>query len=140
MNLGKQIKLLRGKNSQQWLANNLSISINTLSAYENNRSLPSLEIFKNICILFNASADQLLEIKDISNTPKNQGNMLNDKLYNVRETLNLQQDEIATLINISISTWSKYESGFRVPPLQRFRDICNHCKVSADYLLGLQKN
>ena len=137
INLGNKIRNARGKQSQAYVAKVLTISVNTLSAYENNRSLPPLEIFKKICQIFNLSADILLEINDISNTPSWSGKMLDYKLANLRDQLEITQEEMATLLTISVSTWTKYETGNRTPPLNRFQQICRTCRVSADYLLGL---
>lgn len=129
--------MARGKLSQAYVAEVLTISVNTLSAYENNRALPPLDIFKKICQIFNLSADTLLEINDISNTPFRGRKLLEYNLINLRDQLEVTQEEMATLLTISVSTWSKYETGNRTPPLNRFQQICKTCKVSADYLLGL---
>ena len=139
INLGNNIRRVRGKRSQAEVAKTLAISVNTLSAYEKNRSLPSIEIFKKICQIFNLSADTLLEIEDISETPSNGGMMLGYKLANLREQLDLTQEKMAALLGVSVSTWSKYETGNRTPPLNRLKKICKNCKVSADYLLGLKE-
>lgn len=138
MNLGNNFRMARGKLSQADIANKLSISVNTLSAYENNRVLPSLEIFKKMCQIFTLSADTLLQIHDVSHTPSNKRDMLDYKLANIRDQLGFTQKEMADLIKVSVSTWSKYETGNRTPPLVRFQHICKNCKVSADYLLGIQ--
>jgi len=139
MSLGEKIRRARGRQTQAYLAEKLAVSVNTLSAYEKNRSLPSLEIFKQICKIYGLSADELLEIVDISNTPDNEGKMLDHKLANLRDQLDLTQEKMAALIGVSVSTWSKYETGNRTPPLNRFLQICKNCKVSADYLLGLKE-
>ena len=62
--IGDKIKELRKINdiTQQELANKLGISFQALSNYENNRRTPNVEQIKLICIFFNISADELLEI------------------------------------------------------------------------------
>lgn len=139
MTFGQKIRIARGKESQEAIAKKLAISANTLGAYENNRILPPLESFKKICLLFDLSADDIFSIKDTSNTPNNKGKMLNHKLANIRDNMDFSQEQMANFIDVSISTWSKYESGNRNPPLDRFKIICERCKVSADYLLGLKE-
>lgn len=64
--------------------------------------------------------------------------MLDHKLSNLRDQLELTQEEMATLLDVSVGTWSKYETGNLTPPLNRLQQICETCKVSANYLLGLQ--
>lgn len=63
--IGDKIKELRKINdiTQQELANKLGISFQALSNYENNRRTPSVEQIKLICVYFNISADELLEIE-----------------------------------------------------------------------------
>ena len=63
--IGDKIRELRKINdiTQQELAKKLGISFQALSNYENNRRNPSVEQIKLICIFFNISADELLEIE-----------------------------------------------------------------------------
>lgn len=140
VSLGENIRKARGNKSQKEVAKRLSISANTLSAYEKDRALPSLEVFKNLCELLDLSADVLLCIEDTSNNPENKGRMLGNTFVNVRDKLEMNQEQIARLVGVSTGTWSKYESGNRTPPLKRLQKICKLCKVSADYLLGLTKD
>lgn len=137
MDIGRKIKFARGKRSQLELAEKLSISANTLSAYENNRVIPTYEILKEICKKLDVKADEILEIKDIYNTPTNQSLMFHQKLINIREKLNLTQAQMAELIEVTEGTLSKYERGNIVPPVKRIKLICEKCKVSADYLFDL---
>lgn len=91
-----------------------------------------------MCRIYNLSADTLLDIDDISNTPTNEGKMLYHKLANLRDELELTQEKMVALLGVSVGTWSKYETGNLTPPLNRLQQICKTCKVSANYLLGLQ--
>lgn len=140
MSLGENIRKARGNKSQIEVAKALAISANTLSAYERDRAVPTLEVFKNLCEVLDLSADSLLCINDVSNNPENKGRMLAHTFSNVREKLEMNQEKIAKLVGVSTGTWSKYETGNRTPPLKRFQMICKECKVSADYLLGLPQN
>lgn len=64
--LGERIKDLRiEKNlNQVELAHKLSCSKQTVSNWENNNILPSVEILKKIALFFNCSTDYLLELED----------------------------------------------------------------------------
>ena len=59
---GKNLKILRNKNkySQQKIADELSVERQTISAWENDVSSPNIDIFANICELFDVTADELL--------------------------------------------------------------------------------
>ena len=65
MSLGEKIKQVRKyeKLTQGELAEKLGIKTSTICDYEKNRIAPSLSIFKQICELFNLSADELLDLK-----------------------------------------------------------------------------
>jgi len=138
MDFGTKLKTARGKDSQKEIAKKLSISVNTLGAYENNRVMPTIDTFKEICQTLNLSADIILEIDDTSSTPSNKGGLLNQKLANIRDNMELTIEEMASLFDVTASTWTKYENGSRTPPLKRLQKICKTCKISADYLIGIQ--
>lgn len=140
LDFGTRLKMARGKMSQLDLAKELAISASTLGKYENNQGLPPADVFTSICEKLNISADSLLGINDVSSTPSNKGGLFNNRLANVREHLDLTTKDIADLVDVSVSTWTKYEKGSRKPPLKRIKKICEKCKVSADYLLGTKFN
>lgn len=66
--LGKRIKKVRGKKSQDVFASELGISRGALSFYENGERTPDAEIIYKICDLCNVSADYLLGFTDNSTT------------------------------------------------------------------------
>lgn len=80
--LGEQIKALRlARNiSQVALANHLGVTKQSVSNWENNNILPSLDMLKKIAQYFSCTTDYLLELD-------------NDKLY--IETTNLTIEQIA---------------------------------------------
>ncbi|MBR3860933.1 MAG: helix-turn-helix transcriptional regulator [Oscillospiraceae bacterium] len=57
-----------------------------------------------------------------------------------REDHDESQRDIAAALNMTQSQYQKYEAGKTVLSLRCLIGICNHYKVSADYLLGLPKN
>lgn len=65
MSLGEKLKNARKneKMTQLELANYLGLDKATISHYEKNNIMPSLQIFKNLCELFKLSADELLDLK-----------------------------------------------------------------------------
>lgn len=58
--LGARIKLLRGKNTQAWLARQLSIPPTTLSNYENDKSELNFAMIEALTSIFKVSTDWLL--------------------------------------------------------------------------------
>ncbi len=64
--LGEQIKALRlARNiSQVALANNLGVTKQSVSNWENNNILPSLDMLKKIAQYFSCSTDYLLKLDD----------------------------------------------------------------------------
>ncbi len=66
--LGKRIKKVRGKKSQDVFASELGISRGALSFYENGERTPDAEIIYKICELCNISSDYLLGFTDNSTT------------------------------------------------------------------------
>lgn len=64
MSVGEKLKRARKKKklSQQEVAASLFCTPQAISRYENNRVEPSLETLKKLCVLFEVSADDILEI------------------------------------------------------------------------------
>lgn len=64
--IGEQIKALRiARNmSQVELAAALNVSKQSVSNWENNNILPSVEIIKQLALFFSCSSDYLLELDD----------------------------------------------------------------------------
>ncbi|WP_436855887.1 helix-turn-helix domain-containing protein [Staphylococcus caeli] len=62
MNFGSQIKLIRNKNNltQEQFAEQLNISRQTVSAWENNRYFPDIEMIVDISKTFDLSLDDLI--------------------------------------------------------------------------------
>ena len=74
MNLGETIKQHRkeAKMSQKELGEILGTSHDTVSLWELNKIKPDLEMFKKLCVVFDVSADELLEIE----TPEQKSKVL----------------------------------------------------------------
>ncbi|MFQ6752352.1 MAG: helix-turn-helix domain-containing protein [Clostridia bacterium] len=60
----------------------------------------------------------------------------NIKLKTLRKESGLSQKEISKVLGVTISAYSNYEQGIRIPTLGTFYKICELFHVSADYLLG----
>lgn len=66
IDVGKKIKKLRINNnmSQDELANKLFVSDKTISSWETNRTLPSIDIIMKLCEVFNITLSQFIEEKN----------------------------------------------------------------------------
>ena len=64
LNIGKKLKHLRKQNnlSQQDLADKLHRKRTSISAYEHDNIIPTLEILKQICEIYNISMDFLMDL------------------------------------------------------------------------------
>jgi len=60
-------------------------------------------------------------------------------LRELRESRDLKQSDIATVLNTTQQVYSRYETGINELPLRHLVTLCRFYHVSADYLLGLNK-
>ena len=60
-------------------------------------------------------------------------------LRELRENRDLKQSDIAAVLNTTQQVYSRYETGINELPLRHLVTLCRFYHVSADYLLGLNK-
>ncbi|MCI9627527.1 MAG: helix-turn-helix transcriptional regulator [Clostridia bacterium] len=63
--------------------------------------------------------------------------MYYQRLRDLREDHDLNQKEIAALLNTTQQQYSKYEQGIRELPTHHLITLAKFYKTSADYILGL---
>lgn len=61
----------------------------------------------------------------------------NERLIEIREDNSLSQRDLASILNVSKSTYARWETQEQIIPLNRLIDFCNYFKVSMDYALNL---
>ncbi|MBO1122259.1 helix-turn-helix transcriptional regulator [Enterococcus entomosocium] len=59
------------------------------------------------------------------------------RIRDLREDNDLTQNQIATLLNISQSTYSRYENGDLDIPIQMLIKLANYYDTSIDYLVNM---
>ncbi len=64
-------------------------------------------------------------------------NMKYERLIFIRESLNLNQREMANLLGISKSNYARWETKKKIIPLKHLIKICNLSKITLDYALAL---
>ncbi len=64
---------------------------------------------------------------------------IGEKIRNAREDMDLNQSDMARLIPMNQSNYSKIERGTQEPNLEQLRRICQILKLDPRYLLSLDK-
>ncbi len=59
------------------------------------------------------------------------------RLKDIREDMDFTQEEIAKLLNVCQTTYSRWETGRELIPLRKLNDFCNLTNHSMDYVAGL---
>ena len=62
------------------------------------------------------------------------------RIRDLREDHDLMQKEIAAVLGIQQTVYSRYERGFQTIPLEHLVTLANYYHVSTDYLLGRTDN
>lgn len=62
-----------------------------------------------------------------------------EELKNARNKLKMKQSEIAKALNVDTSTYCGYETGKRSPDVAKIKKLAQILQVSADKLLGIEK-
>ena len=63
--------------------------------------------------------------------------LFGQRLREIRKQQRETQDGLAVVLDVSTSQISEMEHGKKTTTLEKFALLCEHYKVSADYLLGL---
>lgn len=58
----------------------------------------------------------------------------------MREDHDLSQEEVAQILGIKQTVYSRYERGFQTIPLIHLLTLADHYRVSLDYLTGRTEN
>lgn len=61
---------------------------------------------------------------------------LTERMKELRKERNLRQEDIATELNIAITTYCRYDLGMREPAASLLVRMADFYDVSVDYLLG----
>jgi transcriptional regulator with XRE-family HTH domain len=65
---------------------------------------------------------------------------IGDKLKLLRDSKNLNQEDIAKFLNITQGTYCNYENDVRRPSFEIIVNIADFYNCSTDYILGRYKN
>lgn len=62
------------------------------------------------------------------------------RLRDLREDHDLKQEDIAQILNIKQTVYSRYERGFQNLPLEHLAKLADYYKVSIDYIFERTDN
>lgn len=62
--------------------------------------------------------------------------MFFQRLRDLREDRDLRQQDVAELLGISQTVYSRYERGYQTIPVPHLLTLADYYKVSTDYILG----
>ncbi len=62
------------------------------------------------------------------------------RLRDLREDMDMNQAQVAKLLNTSQTVYSRYERGAQTIPLEHLLTLADFYGVSADYILGRTNN
>ena len=65
-------------------------------------------------------------------------NKFAERLKELREEMNLSQNELAEKTGFSVACINRWEKNIRVPNVESLFILCLFFKVPADYLIGLE--
>ena len=66
--------------------------------------------------------------------------MLFQRLRDLREDRDLRQEDVAKILGISQTVYSRYERGFQTIPVIHLLKLSDYYKGSTDYILGRTNN
>ena len=58
------------------------------------------------------------------------------KLKDLRDLYELTQEDIAQVLNVARSTYNQYEQQYDIIPIKHLNHLCNHFKISIDYIFN----
>ena len=63
-------------------------------------------------------------------------NIFSERLKELRKEKSMTLKEVATHLNMPLSSYANYEQGVREPSLSMLKKLCDFYDVSSDYLIG----
>lgn len=62
------------------------------------------------------------------------------RIRDMREDSDLTQSDVAAILGIAQTVYSRYERGYQTIPLEHLIKLADHYNVSIDYLVGRTQN
>lgn len=137
----KRIKDLREDNdlTQKDIADYLKVYRSTYAKWEDGTNKIPLQMLDKLSIKYDVGFNYLLSItntKKIGPINKIDPNLLGLRLKSERKSKNLSQNNIANILDITKSTYGKYELGLITPSVNKIIILANFYQISVNYLVG----
>ena len=142
----KRIKGIREDNdlTQVKIANILNVKRSAYSLWELGINTIPLTKLAEFCNYFNVSMDYVLGLTNIKKYPLDRKNIdmntLGSRLKEMRKKEKKTQEDIASLLNTTHSTWSAYENNKVLIPTIFIWKFAKEYNCSVDYLCGRIKD
>lgn len=143
----KDIRTDRDK-KQTEIAEILKVRQEQYSRWERKPSIMPIEKYIELAKYYNVTLDYLVGIDDYvdpfdatvaANTARKYQHDIRTQIRNAREDKDLSQQEVADLIPMHQTSYSRIERGFQEPNIQQLRRICQILDISADCLLRIRE-
>lgn len=139
MNRFEEIRLLKNYTKSQ-IAGILGVSVKAYNNWESNKyTIPTRRLIQ-LADLYKINIDYLINLSNIKLSKKsfNDFNMkeIGIRVREVRLELNLTIRELAEILSIDNSTWSKYENAVNLIQTTFLIETCKKSGISADYVLN----
>lgn len=137
----KRIKDLREDNdlTQKDIANYSEVYRSTYAKWEDGTNKIPLRILDKLSTRYNVSFDYILgltNIKKVIPIKNIDYRNLSKRLKLERKNKDLSQESIANILDITKSTYGKYELGLIIPSVNKIIILANFYQISIDYLTG----
>lgn len=130
------------ENTQQEVADILSIKRGTYASWECGIDMISTEKIFDYANYYHKSIDYILEFSEIDKNIKYNKSinlsLIGNRLIEIRKKLKLSQAQIAKSIHINQSTWWGYEKGKTLITLNSLIELSKKYNYSIDWILGRQ--
>lgn len=133
--------------SQEFIANKLGYSIQTISLWESGKATPSLMVWSKYASLLKVDLEGLILDKDKKDNNYSDDlvfdtNKFANELRRLRKNKELTQIDLSKKLNINVGLIIKFEKGKSFPNVKQFISLCVFYKLSFDELyfsLSLKK-
>ncbi len=63
--------------------------------------------------------------------------LLFENMKYIREEFDLKQKDLANILNVTQSNYSRWENTTKLIPLEKLNDLCNYFNINMDFIVGL---
>lgn len=125
------------------IAELLGVTIKAYNNWENDKETIPLKRLVQLSNIYNINIDYLMCLTNVKLSKKSSYdidiNVISLRVREIRAELNLTIRELADILSINNSTWSKYENAINLIQTTFLIETCKMSGISSDYVLGRSK-